>query len=139
LRNWETIKREERADASTPAAGGKATEPPKGTLDGLPADLPALLTAFRIGEKAARVGFDWPDGSGARAKLDEELGELDAVLGTDDSAAIEHELGDVLFSLTNIARHAGINPEMALRKTTARFRARFAGVEAALGERLKDA
>lgn len=131
LRNWERIKQTERdkAESSEPA----------GLLDGLPADLPALLLAFRLGEKAGRVGFDWPDPSGPRAKLDEELRELDDALAQSDAKAIEAELGDLLFSVANLARHHGVNPEMALRDTAIRFRRRFAHVERTLGSRLRSA
>lgn len=130
LTNWERIKKEEKREA------GNA---PRGALDGVPANLPALLQASRIGEKASRAGFDWPDLQGPRGKIDEELRELDEAVATGDVAAIERELGDVLFSLVNLARHTGVNPEMALRGTNARFRHRFGRVEAELGDRLADA
>ncbi len=118
-RNWERIKQAER----------QTQDGAKGVLDGVPATLPALLRAFRLGEKAARVGFDWPDRQGPRAKLDEELGELDAAIAGGDRAAIVDELGDVLFSLCNLARHLGANPEMALAGTADKFQRRFASVE----------
>ncbi len=127
LANWEQIKIEERREQPTRK---------KGVLSGLPSDLPALLRAFRIGEKAARVGFDWPDAHGPRSKVDEELGELDEALASGDATAIESEFGDALFALANLARHHGVNPEMALRGTMGRFAARFEYVEAQLGERL---
>ena len=126
LQNWEQIKKSEK--------GGR----PRGALDGVPVSLPALQQALRIGEKAHRTGFDWPDAKGPRAKLDEELEEMDEALTSGDQDAAEAELGDVLFSLVNVARHAGINPEMALRKTSQRFRARFQLVEEALGDRLAE-
>ncbi|MEE2887962.1 MAG: nucleoside triphosphate pyrophosphohydrolase [Planctomycetota bacterium] len=126
LQNWEQIKKSEK--------GGQA----RGALDGVPASLPALQLAYRIGEKAHRTGFDWPDAAGPRSKLDEELGELDEALASENQAAIEAELGDVLFSLVNVARHAGINPEMALRNTSRRFKSRFRLVEEALGDRLPE-
>lgn len=128
LENWEQIKRTEKADA-----------PPKGALDGVPAGLPALLQAYRIGEKASRVGFDWPDRNGPRKKLDEELSEFDEAVAAGDEEAMAEELGDLLFSVVNVARHAGVNPEMALRATNAKFRARFGHVESELGEGLKNA
>ena len=128
LENWEQIKRSEKGE-----------DRPRGALDGVPAELPALLQAFRIGEKAARVGFDWPDSQGPRAKLEEEIRELDEALADGHQAEIASELGDVLFSLVNLARHAGANPEMALRATSTRFRRRFAFVEQHLGDRLKEA
>ena len=86
--------------------------------------LPALLRAQRIGEKAARVGFDWPDGQGARDKVDEELRELDEARSRRaTSAHAERELGDVLFALVNCARKLELDPEAALRETLAPLRA----------------
>lgn len=125
-RNWERMKRGEQA----------AGERPRSVLAGVPRALPALLRAFRIGEKAARAGFDWPDRAGPRAKIDEELGELDRAVAAGGRAAIAEELGDVLFSLCNLARHLGINPEVALAATTDKFQRRFAAVEEAFGHDL---
>lgn len=102
----------------------------KGPLDGIPRALPALLRAQKVGDKAAQVGFDWPDVGGALAKVDEELGELRDALQGGDPAAIEHELGDALFALTSVARHAGIDAESALRRTLDRFGGRFGHVMA---------
>jgi MazG family protein len=127
LANWEAIKRREK--------GGE----PQSVLAGVPKDLPALQQALRIGEKAARVGFDWPDRHGPRRKLDEELAELDAALAGGDARAIGRELGDVLFSVVNVARHAGVHPELALRATIDEFARRFAHVERTLGDRLEAA
>jgi MazG family protein len=115
LENWESIKAKERSG--------------RGTLDGLPRSLSALRYAERAGQKAARVGFDWPDAAGPRAKIDEELSELDAARAEGDRDAIEHELGDVLFSVCNLARKLGMDPEDALRKANDRFSTRFRGVE----------
>jgi MazG family protein len=126
LANWERIKLAERAPG----------KPPKGVLDGLPASLPALLKAHRIGEKASRVGFDWPSRAGPRAKVDEELAELDAALASGDAGRVAAELGDLLFAIVNLARHARVDPELALGGTIARFRRRFEHVERALGARL---
>jgi tetrapyrrole methylase family protein/MazG family protein/ATP diphosphatase len=114
--NWEQIKAIEKAD--------------RGALDGVPVALPALLRAVRVGEKAARVGFDWPDGQGARDKIDEELAELDAALARSDEPAAERELGDVLFAIANLARKRLLDPEAALRGTLARFTERVRSVEA---------
>ena len=122
--NWERLKLEEQAAKAGPGTGA---------LSGVPRSLPALLQAYRIGEKAARIGFDWPDRTGPRQKIDEELGELDAAIASGDSAAVASELGDVLFSLCNLARHLKAEPEMALRGTIDRFLARFSGVEEELG------
>jgi len=122
-RNWERVKQQEQA----------ALPEPKGVLDGVPPSLPALLRAFRIGEKAARVGFDWPDVKGPRSKVDEELRELDEAAATGDPEAVARELGDVLFSVCNLARHLGQNPEMSLRRTVTEFQRRFRLVERELG------
>jgi tetrapyrrole methylase family protein/MazG family protein len=107
----------------------------RGTFDGLPAALPALLKAFRVQEKAARLGFDWPDVNGPIAKIHEETAELEAALATGDQRAIEHELGDLLFSLVNVARALKQNPEFALGRTTDRFVARFKAMESLADQR----
>lgn len=125
LKNWEQIKLQEQQQGSRPQRSG--------VLSGVPTALPALQRAYRIGEKAARIGFDWPDRQGPRLKIDEELGELDAAIAGSDQASIAAEFGDVLFSLCNLARHLKVEPEMALRGTIDRFLARFAGVEQELG------
>jgi len=101
----------------------------RGVFDGLPAALPALLKSFRVQEKAARVGFDWPDVTGPIAKIHEETAELEEAIAGGDQAAIEHELGDLLFSLVNVARALKLNPEFALGRTTDRFVARFKAME----------
>jgi tetrapyrrole methylase family protein/MazG family protein/ATP diphosphatase len=110
----------------------KAREKPKseGLLDSVPRGMPALLRAQRIGEKVERIGFDWPDVAGSRAKVSEEIGELDQAIAAGDKAAIEDELGDVLFALVNLARHVHIDAEAALRGTIQKFTGRFAHVEA---------
>jgi MazG family protein len=126
LANWETIKAAERA--------GKAKEQ-KRTLSGIPRALPALARALRASEKAARVGFEWPDIAGARAKITEELAELDAAGAESDRAAMQDELGDLLFSIVNFARRQALDPEAALRATIDRFCDRFAYVEDRLEER----
>lgn len=125
LRNWERIKAAERAD-------GKKKD--KGVLGGVPRSLPALTRAQRVGEKVARVGFDWPDARGSRAKVAEELGELDEAIASGDADAIEAELGDTLFALVNLARHANVDAEGALRRTIDKFAGRFSHVEARVTE-----
>lgn len=116
---WEQQKQREKEAAGTN----------RSVLSGLPIALPALLRAYRAGQKAAKVGFDWPDRDGPRAKLDEELHELDEAIQSGEASAIEDELGDVLFSVCNLARHLGINPEVALSSTTDKFQRRFTRVE----------
>lgn len=124
LANWEQIKAREKAG--------------RGVLDGVPKALPALLRASRMGEKAARVGFDWPDLTGARAKVDEELAELDAAVRGEDRGRVEQELGDVLFSLVSVARKLDVDPEAALRGTLERFGQRVRWVENRVKERGED-
>lgn len=114
-RKWDEIKAEEKR------AGGAARQP---LLAGIPRSLPALAEASRIGSKAAAAGFDWPDIRGVLAKVREELDELEAH-GADEP----EEFGDLLFALVNFARFRNIDPEQALRKANAKFRARFAHVE----------
>jgi tetrapyrrole methylase family protein/MazG family protein/ATP diphosphatase len=115
LRNWERIKANEKKG--------------RGILGGVPRSMPALTRAQRIGEKVARVGFDWESAEGSRAKVTEELGELDEAMRSGDKDAIEGEMGDVLFALVNLSRHAGIDAEGALRRTIDKFTRRFAHVE----------
>lgn len=125
LAAWEARKASER--------GGRGS-----ALDGVPTDLPALLRAHRVSEKAASVGFDWPDAEGVRNKLTEELAELDAAMASGDAAAISEELGDVLFTLVNLGRHLPVSAEDALRAGVSRFEERFRRLEAALAERGAD-
>jgi MazG family protein len=114
---WGRIKDQERQEA-----GGE----PQGLLDSLPLAVPALTRAMRLGQRAARVRFDWEDASQVWEKVQEELGELTQAPNLD---AQERELGDLLFSLAQWARHRGINPESALRRANGRFQARFAHME----------
>jgi len=98
-------------------------------LDGIPRDLPSLLRAHRLQDRASRLGFDWPDVKGAYAKAEEEMGELQSALHEGDRSRMEEELGDLLFSLVNIARFIEVNPEEALRKAIDRFVQRFHHIE----------
>lgn len=107
----------------------------KGALAGVPRQLPALLRGQRIGDKAARIGFDWPDAAQVWAKIDEELAELREAIGQGQPAAISDELGDVLFALTNLARHLQVDAEQALRGTLDKFTRRFEHVERAVESR----
>ena len=104
-------------------------EPCKHVLDGVSQGLPALLRAYKLQSKAAKVGFDWQDSASVWAKVQEELGELQEALQAGDKAAAESELGDVLFAVVNYARHNGIEPEVALDGTNNRFASRFNYVE----------
>jgi tetrapyrrole methylase family protein/MazG family protein/ATP diphosphatase len=116
---WERLK-----------AGEKAARGTGGLLDDVPLALPALTRAAKLGRKASRVGFDWPDASGPRRKVDEELAELDHELGqAPDQDAVEAEFGDLLFAMVNYARHLGVDPEAALRRSNEKFRRRFRYVE----------
>jgi MazG family protein len=119
--SWEGLKRKERQ--------GK-TDEPVSALDGVPKELPALLRAYRVGEKAHRVGFDWPDHNGVLAKIDEELLELREAIAADDKREIEAELGDLMYALVNLTRHFEVDPEAALRRTITKFERRFRVVEA---------
>jgi ATP diphosphatase len=116
---WEEIKAQERA-----------AEPDKSALAGVALALPALERAAKLQRRAARVGFDWPDPSGARAKIDEELSELDA---ESDQERQQEELGDLLFAVVNLARHLNIEPEQALRAANRKFERRFRAIETAPG------
>lgn len=125
---WEQIKAEERA------AKGEA-DAPTGALDGVALGLPALLRAEKLQKRAARVGFDWPDADGARAKVDEELAEVEDAA---TPAEVEEEIGDLLFSVVNWARKLGVNAEAALRDANAKFERRFAAMEALAGDGFQD-
>ena len=119
LRNWEQIKLEEKK--STPATSS--------ILDEIPRSMPATLEATKLGSKAAKVGFDWPDASGLFDKLAEETAELRAEIDRAEIDRIEAEFGDLLFTAMNLARHLHIDAESALRRTNAKFRSRFAAME----------
>jgi tetrapyrrole methylase family protein / MazG family protein len=125
LRQWAALKREEKK-----AKGGGES-----VLEGVPREMPALARADRLTEKASRIGFDWPDATGAREKVTEELAELDEAIEHGDRDALEHELGDVLFALANLGRKLGIAPEEALRGALARFTSRFRHIEQTLAGR----
>ncbi len=113
----------------------KAVEKPSttATLADVPLALPAMTRALKLQKRAARVGFDWPEVAPVWHKLDEELAELKAAVEQGDAAGMTEELGDVLFSIINLARHLKIDSEQALRQTNAKFVARFGFVEAQLG------
>ena len=126
LSNWDDIKREEKARTSI--------------FQGIPRSMPALAYAAKVGTKASKVGFDWPDVDGAFPKIAEETAELLEAINDPKSVdtATTEELGDLLFAIVNVARHLGIDPELALRAATDKFRTRFEGVERLALERSID-
>ncbi|WP_419811240.1 nucleoside triphosphate pyrophosphohydrolase [Bacterioplanoides sp.] len=124
--NWDAIKAEERR---LKAEQGRPEAIATGLLADIPVTLPALSRSVKLQKKAAKVGFDWPDISGVLDKIHEELAEVEAEITSGDQAALEAEIGDLLFAVTNLARHRGIDPEVALRGTNQRFTSRFAVVE----------
>lgn len=128
MQNWEQLKLKEK--------GGNRT-----VLAGVPASLPSLVKAFRIQEKAAHVGFDWESKEQVWEKVKEETAEVEAEVSKDDHDAIESEMGDLLFSMVNVARLYGVNPDTALERTNRKFIRRFNYIEAvakAQGRNLKD-
>jgi tetrapyrrole methylase family protein/MazG family protein len=118
LSNWEEIKKKE-----------KGYEDRRSILEGVPRNLPSLLRAHRLQERAARVGFDWSHLQEALPKLDEEIGELKESLSSGNAEKVEEELGDVFFMLVNLSRFLGVDPEQALRKTISKFVHRFRYIE----------
>jgi tetrapyrrole methylase family protein / MazG family protein len=134
LRNWEVMKAEERR------AGGKS-ETEGSLLDGVSSKAPALMEAHQLSTKAARVGFDWQRIEDIFAKLEEEIGELRAAIQNHstshseaDHTRVREEIGDLLFAVTNIARHLHVEPEAALKLTNRKFRHRFGYIETKLRE-----
>ena len=119
-RDWERLKAAERAARASSA------------LDGLTAGLPALTRAVKLQNRAARVGFDWPDAGAVLEKIAEETAELVEARDAGDAAAVFEEYGDLLFVMANLARHLDLDPEAALRAANAKFTRRFQGIEAAL-------
>jgi XTP/dITP diphosphohydrolase/ATP diphosphatase len=128
-RTWDRIKQEEKKTARGGAAAACA-------LDDIPRSMPAMLEARKLGSRAGKAGFDWPDVQGILDKLDEEIVELKAELAhgvVRDQGRIGDEVGDILFTAVNLARHLKVDPEFALRGANAKFRGRFAAMEAAAG------
>ena len=124
-RAWEEHKARERAE--------KTRDAPSELAD-VPLALPSLARAAKLGKRAGRVGFDWPDASGVRAKMEEELREVDEVPAGDEARRAE-ELGDLLFATANWSRHLGVDPEEALRLANAKFEKRFRAMEALAAKR----
>lgn len=122
---WEAIKAQERA-----AKAARKGEAAPSVLDDVPNVLPALARAGKLTKRAAKVGFDWPDFASVKAKVDEELDEVVQAQASGDAAAVHEEIGDLLFAVANLARHAGIDAEAALREANYKFTRRFHHVEA---------
>ena len=112
--NWERIKREQEGKPSAIR---------------LPGGLPAMMAAIKVQNHAAREGFDWPDAAGVFAKLDEEIDELHEARAEGRTSRIEHELGDLMFTLVNLSRHLGVDPEQALRRSSTEFVKRYSCME----------
>jgi MazG family protein len=129
LKKWDEIKTEEK----------KKKAKPTGLLASIPKTLPALVEGEHISRKAAGAGFDWPNIDDVFGKMREELSELDEARAGGSPEKIEGEVGDLLFTIINIARFLKVDPEQALRKTNAKFRRRFAHVEQGLGKPLQEA
>lgn len=125
LQHWEELKKREKKERTS-------------VLDGVPKDLPALLKAHRIQDKASRIGFDWESLDGVFAKLDEELAELRGAVKAGSRSRIQEELGDLLFSIVNLARFLKSDPDSALRRTIDKFILRFRHIERELKKRGKD-
>lgn len=121
--NWERIKLDEGRES---------------VVDGVPKELPALLRALRIQEKASKVGFDWKNKDDVWKKIEEEIREFKSAEASNDAVAIEEELGDYLFALVNYARFLNVNPEFALNRSTEKFIHRFKNIERELKERGRD-
>jgi ATP diphosphatase len=123
---WEQHKKKERVAKSAESGG---------VLDGVALALPALMRAGKLGKRAAGVGFDWPDVDGVRAKVDEELAEFDAARRGGELSDMSEEIGDLMFSVANLARHCGIDPEESLRSANRKFSDRFGEMERRLSAR----
>jgi len=127
---WERIKEQERSESGDSSA-----------LAGIAKAIPALTRAARLGQRASRVGFDWPDRRGVRDKINEELAELEEAVGTRKKDRIDEEFGDLLFAVVNMARHLDIDAEQALVSANRKFERRFRDMEVAItstGKRMRD-
>ncbi|HWB57893.1 MAG TPA: nucleoside triphosphate pyrophosphohydrolase [Chthoniobacteraceae bacterium] len=128
LRQWDDIKRAEKA-----AKGIAPAEP--SALDGISSALPGLMRAEKVQKKAARVGFDWPDAAGPLEKIREEAAEVEKEIAAGETAKLEDEIGDLLFSVVNLSRKLGVDAELAMHRATVKFTGRFQRMEALLRER----
>ena len=134
LKNWEQLKAEERREEASPSQS-RAQSPAKASsaslLEGIPKTLPAVLEAYQLTRRAARIGFDWEDFAGLAAKLGEETAELREAADSADARRQEEEAGDLLFVAVNVARYLGVDPEIALKRANRKFAARFRAMEEA--------
>jgi ATP diphosphatase len=139
--NWEEIKKQEREEKQhkRKLLGSDSSEniTESGILDDVPRALPALERARKLQKRAASHGFDWQDVAPVLAKLKEEIEEFEQALAEGDAAHLHHELGDIYFAATNLARHVNLEPEIALRDANQRFEARFRWIEQAVQSRQK--
>ena len=126
---WERIKAQEQAEKQDKDGIAGAS-----VLDGVPAALPALMRAVKLQKKAGRVGFDWPEAEPVLDKIEEEIGELRREMAAGSKQAVEEELGDLLFTVANLARQLDVEPEAALQSANAKFTRRFRAVERELSE-----
>jgi tetrapyrrole methylase family protein / MazG family protein len=143
LKNWEQIKAEERRRKGFGKGSGAASrkEEAASLLDGIPHTLPAVMEGFQLTRRASRIGFDWTSVEGVVLKLQEELDELGRARAKRSARQVEEEIGDVLFAAVNLARFLKVDPEIALKRTNAKFSSRFRameGIAQASGRRLAD-
>jgi len=134
LANWEKIKEAEKKERGEEEGARSA-----GFFDGIPKYMPALMRAQMMQERAARIGFDWPSSQGPIGKIREEASELEEhIISKGDKVGLEHELGDLLFSVVNLARHINIRAADALGRANKKFQRRFEGVRRLVKERNLD-
>ncbi len=129
------VPRAESAAAVHRAWEQRKAEPGRSVLQGIPTSLPALTGAYRMTQKAAGVDFDWPDADAVALKIREEMAEVEQTLETGDSERQREEVGDLLFTVVNLARHLGFDPEASLAAANRKFRRRFEAMEGALAKR----
>jgi len=135
LKNWEQIKADERRTKSREKGSGDGPEDkePASLLDGIPHTLPAVMQSFQLTRRASRIGFDWDNVEGVIEKMHEELGELHNAREVQSARQVEEEVGDVLFAAVNLARFLKVDPEIALKRTNAKFSSRFREMERLAG------